>query len=110
MTLGERMRIILCEQEMKQDDFAKTLGVSSNYISLIVNNTKTNISLTLALLIQETYGYSAQWVKDGTGNKYASAEDSISPQRMALLRRTRDIPEADAKVTLAFLNWLEEQK
>lgn len=66
MTLSQRIRKILEEQNLKQTELAEALGVSVNYISLLANGKKTNISLTLAKLIEALYGYPAQWVLDGT--------------------------------------------
>lgn len=65
-TLSQRIRKILEEQNLKQTEFAEALGVSVNYISLLANGKKTNISLTLAKLIEALYGYPALWVIDGT--------------------------------------------
>lgn len=65
-TLSERIRKILDEQNLKQTEFAEALGVSVNYISLLANGKKTNISLTLAKLIDALYGYPATWVMEGT--------------------------------------------
>ena len=62
MNLGERIKIILCERNIKQVEFAESLGVSANYINQLVNGKKLNISETLAKLIEETYGYSYQWI------------------------------------------------
>ena len=67
MTLAERIKLILRERHTKQVQFARALGISSNYTNLLVNGKIENISDTLAKLIEETYGYSAQWVKHGTG-------------------------------------------
>ena len=65
MTLGDRLRIILNERNIKQVDFAKVLGVSANYINLLISGKRGPIFDTLAKLIEDTYGYSAQWVMSG---------------------------------------------
>ena len=67
MSLGQRIQTILKEQKIKQVEFARTLGISANYVNLIANDKKVTISDTLAKLIEESYGYSAQWVLDGSG-------------------------------------------
>lgn len=68
-TLSGRLNLILKEQKLKKVAFAKTLGVSDNYIYIITSGRKNSISNTLALLIQEKYGYSARWVLTGEGPK-----------------------------------------
>ena len=40
MTLGERIKTILSERNIKQVEFAKALGVSANYVNLLVNGKK----------------------------------------------------------------------
>ena len=65
MNLSKRIKKILFEQNLKQKELASALGVSGNYISLLVNGKKTNVSLTLAKLIESLYGYSANWVLTG---------------------------------------------
>ena len=69
MSLGQRVQTILKERKIKQVEFARTLGISANYVNLIVNDKKETISDTLAKLIEERYGYSAQWILDGSGKK-----------------------------------------
>ena len=51
MTLGDRLRIILKERNIKQVEFAKVLGVSVNYINLLISGKRGPISDTLAKLI-----------------------------------------------------------
>lgn len=58
MTLGQRIRTILKERNLKQTEFAKSLGISANYVNLLANDKKATISETLAKLIEESYGYS----------------------------------------------------
>ncbi len=68
-TLANRIQTILKEQHLKQIELAKALGVSANYISILVMGRKTQVSLTLAKLIESLYGYSAEWVMTGKGVK-----------------------------------------
>lgn len=55
--------------KLKQVDFAKTLGVSANYINLLISGKRSPISDIFAKLIEEIYGYSAQWIMAGVGEK-----------------------------------------
>ncbi len=68
-TLAERIKEILKEQKLKEKELAKALGVSDNYISLLATGKKTQISLTLAKLIEALYGYSTDWLLTGKGEK-----------------------------------------
>ena len=62
MELKDRIQFILDDLDMKQKDLAEAVKVSESYVSNLVNGNRPNISETLALLIEQTYGYSAQWV------------------------------------------------
>ncbi|MDR0433510.1 MAG: LuxR C-terminal-related transcriptional regulator [Gracilibacteraceae bacterium] len=63
--LSERIALILREQQLKNVDFAGVLGISANYVSLLVNGRKKMVSQPLARLIETTYGYRAEWVLTG---------------------------------------------
>lgn len=108
MTLGERIKTILSERNIKQVEFAETLGVSANYINLLANGKKLNISDTLAKLIEETYGYSSQWVVTGEGEKEASP--SLSAAKVEFLKKVQKMPDDEITALLAFANSLESVK
>lgn len=105
MSLGQRLRTILTERNIKQVDFAKVLGISANYVNLLVNDKKGSISDTLAKLIEETYGYSAQWVLDGSGEKLASNE--LSTEKSEILKKIQKMSACEVRAVLAFVNTLE---
>ena len=52
MTLGERIKLILTERNIKQVDFARTLGVSANYVNLLVNGKKKTFPPRLQSLLR----------------------------------------------------------
>lgn len=108
MTLGDRLRIILKERGIKQVEFAKVLGVSANYVSLLISGKRGPISDTLAKLIEETYGYSAQWVMNGEGEKLSSP--SLSATKIEFLKKIQKMPDDEITALLAFANSLESIK
>lgn len=105
MTLGQRIKLILKEQRIKQIDFAKTLGISANYVNLIVNDKKSTISDTLAKLIEETYGYSSQWILDETGDKLS--RNDLTVEKNEILKRIQKMSDSEVKAVLAFVNTLD---
>ena len=105
MTLGQRIKTILKEQKIKQVDFAKTLGISANYVNLIVNNKKNVISDTLAKLIEETYGYSSQWILNGTGDKLSRCDLTI--EKNEIFKKVQKMSDSEVKAVLAFVNTLD---
>jgi transcriptional regulator with XRE-family HTH domain len=54
---------------MSQIDFAKSVGTSFGYLNMVVNGRRTSVSQQLALLIEEKYGYSAEWLLYNEGEK-----------------------------------------
>ena len=72
-TLSARINLILKEQKLKKVTFAKTLGVSDNYIYMLTaaSSRLNSIGGAMALLIEEKYGYSARWVLTGEGPREA---------------------------------------
>lgn len=105
MSLGQRIQIILKEQGLKQVDFAKALGISSNYVNLIVNDKKDVISDTLAKLIEEYYGYSAQWILDGSGERLVNS--SMTSEKNEIMRRIQKLSDSEVHAVLAFVDTLE---
>ena len=72
------------------------------------NGKKLNISDTLAKLIEETYGYSSQWVITGAGKKEASP--SFSAAKVEFLKKVQKMPDDEITALLAFANSLESVK
>lgn len=105
MTLGERIQTILKERNIKQVDFAKTLGISANYVNLLANDKKPNMSDTLAKLIEETYGYSVQWLIEGVGEKNIGG--NLSACKSEILKKINKMSDSEIKATLAFVKTLE---
>ncbi|MDO4562410.1 MAG: helix-turn-helix transcriptional regulator [Clostridia bacterium] len=87
-TLAGRIRLIIGNLQMTQAEFAQSLGVSANYISLLATNKKKNVSLTFAKLVESLYGYSAQWVL------YGEAEGLVKKDpRRQLVNAVLKMPE-----------------
>ena len=60
MELKDRLQLILDERKLKQKDLASTIKVTESYVSNMLKGKRSNISESLAMLIEQTYGYSAQ--------------------------------------------------
>jgi transcriptional regulator with XRE-family HTH domain len=54
---------------MSQKDFSESLGTSFGYINMVINGRRESISRQLALLIEEKYGYCADWILYNEGDK-----------------------------------------
>lgn len=108
MALGERLRMILTESNESQVDFAKALGIGATYVNQLVQGKKVNISPTLAILIEEKYGYSANWIMTGEGEKRALQTSSTI--KIKFLKKIQKMPDDEIMALLAFANSLENVK
>ena len=67
MTLAQRLNKIISEQGMTKTEFAKSIGVTQNYICILTSEVSSaargsNISPSLAKLIGLKYGYDPDWI------------------------------------------------
>ena len=67
MTLAQRLNKIISEQGMTKTEFAKSIGVTQNYICILTSEVSSaargsNISTSLAKLIGLKYGYDPDWI------------------------------------------------
>ena len=79
-------------------------------ISAILNGRNNNVSMALATLIEEKYGYSSAWVLDGIEPKLkvAGKNRTLSDiHKKAILQIEKLSPE-QIKAVLAFIKSLEE--
>lgn len=84
-TLAGRIWQLLRELDLSQAAFARSLGVSANYIYLLTSGRKHTISEPLARLIEQIYGYPAVWLLSGQTSE--RAEDSVLALRADAIRR-----------------------
>ena len=110
MNQCERIRLILKENNFKQKELASEIGVSESYISVLLKNPEINLSRSVAALIEEKFGYNADWVINGQEPKikYASRNKSLSDIQRIALSRLEKMNDAQAKAVLAFINSMEE--
>ena len=110
MNLDERIKQIIKENSLKQKEFAKEIGVTESYISAIINRRNLNISQALATLIEEKYGYSSQWVLNGTGPKLkvAGKKRTLSDIHQRAILQVERLNQDQIRAVLAFIRYLED--
>ena len=110
MNQCDRIRQILSENKLKQKQFASTIGVTESYISKLLKDPSVNLSRTLASLIEEKYGYSAEWILTGSGPKLKqiSKNHSLSDIHQRALAQLEKMNDEQVKAVLAFINSLDE--
>lgn len=112
MELKDRIRLILDEQHIKQKDLASTIKVTESYVSNILKGKRCNISEALALLIEQAYGYPAQWVLTGEGDCYAVKPDApnLSPAKKRLIAEIEKMSEPELDAIQVFIDSLDGYK
>ncbi len=104
-TLASRIRWIIGEKQIKQVDFARSLGISANYVYLLTSGRKTTISELLARLIESTYGYSAQWVLTGKSPKHD--EIAYRDLQSDTILKVKRMDDAELRAVAAFIHSLQ---
>lgn len=110
MTQCDRLNLIIHENGLKQKQFAAEIGVTESYISKLLKNPEINLSQSLAALIEEKYGYSAEWVTTGEGPKLkqVSKDKTLSELHQRALAQLEKMNDEQIKAVLAFINSLED--
>lgn len=110
MNQCDRIKQILTENSLKQKQFAFAIGVTESYISKLLKDPDIRLSQSLATLIEEKYGYSADWVLNGTEPKLKqiSKNKSLSEIHQKALAQLEKMNDEQAKAVLAFINSLDE--
>lgn len=112
MELKDRLQFILSEQHIKQKEFASTIKVTESYVSNMLKGKRNNISESLALLIEQSYGYSAKWILTGEGNRYVTQASipELSPTKKRLIAEIEQMNEAELIAIKSFIDSLDEYK
>lgn len=112
MELKDRIRLILDEQHIKQKDLASAIKVTESYVSNMLKGKRCNISEALALLIEQAYGYSAQWVLTGEGDCYVSKSNApdLSPTKKRLIAEIEKMSEPELDAVKVFIDSLDGYK
>lgn len=106
----DRIRLILQENRLKQKQFASEIGISESYVSMLLKKPDINLSQSLASLIEEKYGYNAEWVLNGVEPKLKqiSKNKTLSELHQKALAQLEKMNEEQVKAVLAFINSLDE--
>ncbi len=110
MNQCDRIRQILKENKLKQKQFASVIGVTESYISKLLKDPDIRLSQSLAVLIEEKYGYNAEWILNGTTPKLKqiSKDKSLSEIHQKALTQLEKMNDEQVKAVLAFINSLDE--
>ena len=106
----DRIRLILQENKLKQKELAAGLGVTESYISVLLRKPEVCLSRSIAALIEERYGYSAEWVLNGTEPKIrrVSRDPTLSEIHQRALAQLEKMDDRQVRAVLAFIDALDD--
>ena len=110
MNQCDRIRTILQENKLKQKELASEIGVTESYISVLLKKPEVSLSRSIAALIEEKYGYSADWVLTGAEPKIkqVSKNRALSEIHQKALAQLEKMNDEQVKAVLAFINSLDD--
>lgn len=111
MNLSDRIKMIIVENELKQKEFAKSIGVTESYISKLLRD-ESGLSKSIASLIEKLYGYSADWILNGNEPKMKNSNPDalLSPIHKKVISDIEQMDENDLIAVRAFIESLEKIK
>lgn len=110
MNQCDRLKLILQENKLKQKQLAAELGVTESYISKLLKDPNIRLSQSLATLIEEKYGYHADWILSGEEPKLRqiSKNTALSEFHQRALAQLEKMNDEQVKAVLAFMNSLDD--
>lgn len=110
MNQCDRLKLILQENKLKQKQLATELGVTESYISKLLKDPNIRLSQSLATLIEEKYGYHADWILNGEEPKLkqVSKNKALSEFHQRALAQLEKMNDEQIKAVLAFINSLDD--
>lgn len=111
MNLSNRIKIIIKEHSLKQKEFAKSINVTESYISKLLRN-ESGLSNSTAALIEEKYGYSVDWIINGTEPKMSkkSKARNLTPIQRNVIADIEQMNQAELIAVKSFISSLNEYK
>lgn len=109
MELSDRIKTILVENKLKQKDFAKSINVTESYISKLLRS-ESGLSRSTAALIEELYGYSADWILEGKEPKLKlpNRETGLTLIQKKIIADIEQMDKAELIAVRAFIHSLGE--
>lgn len=111
MDLSDRIRLMISENGLKQKEFSKSINVTESYISKLIKG-ESGLSNSTALLMEERYGYSVDWILNGAEPKMAhnSKLKDLTPLQRKVIAEIEQMDEGDLSAVKAFIGLLGDYK
>jgi len=108
MALSDRVRTIIDECGLKQKAFAKSINVTDSYISKLLRD-ESGMSNSTAMLIEQLYGYSKDWIMAGKEPKLLPGRGrTLSVLQKRIIMDVEQMNEGELQVLFAFIESLKK--
>jgi transcriptional regulator with XRE-family HTH domain len=107
MGLPERIREIIQELSMSQKDLAGRLNVTGSYISKLLHG-ECGMATATALLIEELFGYSKEWILNGTEPKLLERDRELTPLKRQILADVDRMTPEELKSVYIYIKTLRQ--
>jgi len=108
MALSDRIRIIINESELKQKAFAKSINVTDSFISKLLRD-ESGMANSTALLIEQLYGYSKEWILAGKEPKIlAKKERNVTSLQKQIIMAVERMDEHELRAVHTFIESLKK--
>jgi transcriptional regulator with XRE-family HTH domain len=92
MTLGERIKSIRKDANLKQYEFGRKIGVAANTVTNYENNMRVPIEAIRVAICKE-FGVHRQWLETGEGPKDMEKDDDLAAIAFDIVNGDRELPK-----------------
>ena len=108
MALSDRVRTIINECGLKQKAFAKSINVTDSFISKLLRD-ETGIANSTALLVEQLYGYSKEWIITGQGAKMRAGRGrDLSSLQKQVITAVEQMEDHELRAVYSFIESLKK--
>jgi plasmid maintenance system antidote protein VapI len=102
------MRTIINECGLKQKAFAKSINVTDSFISKLIRD-ESGIANSTAMLIEQLYGYSQDWILTGKEPKMLPERSrNMTSLQRKIIMDVEKMNESELRAMLAFIESLQK--
>jgi len=108
MALSDRVRTIINECGLKQKAFAKSINVTDSYISKVLRD-ESGMSNSTAMLVEQLYGYSKDWIMTGQEPKLLTGQGrKLSVLQKRIIMDVEQMNEDEQYALFVFIESLKK--
>ena len=102
------MKTIINECGLMQKEFARSINVTDSYISKLIRD-ESGMSFRTAMVIEQLYGYSKEWIISGREpKKLAGRGSNLSSLQRKIIMDVEQMDEDELRALLAFIDSLKK--